>query len=534
MPPSNISQTKPNLLKKHRVKIVITLVALCLLWFISQYSFVQIDVTNTSGETSFKLTNDNREITGSTTTQTTKKLINKGSYQLTVNSGDRSYFQKVSTPGFFQTTKINAKLMGESARYFIGKSPGTCLYHQQDTSLISWQCGGTLQSAKLHVPQINKTSAYNDSLANDVEHINIQGVVQISGKSYVFTQIFDEHSSQHGLYPIDKNGSIDQVNFREIGGLNPEKKYGITQYKQGVLVYGLDGSDFQYFNNLESPSEKINITQPNLKEISFYGVAVAGNSIIVLNNKHYNQEQQGQLFINPSTSVLSKKYLESSDEGTRNENTPINYSEVVVFENNMEKKYKLDFPASQARICGESFLCVVGDEKLKIYKISGSELDLIEQIDNVKQIEGNNKEFYVVTSKGILNYDTSKLTGYYLYTFGDYTYCGFLKSYNSNYKPMVCVSKNGKSSLLEFSTGTNDNIDKKISGLNNQMEVQSSSVYKNNILIVPKINNMIFNRNLSSYTYDPQEVVNKKTKILDYLKSVGIDSSRYEINFTTD
>lgn len=99
---------------------------------------------------------------------------------------------------------------------------------------------------------------------------------------------------------------------------------------------------------------------------------------------------------------------------------------------------------------------------------------------------------------------------------------------------MVCVSKNGKSSLLEFSTGTNDNIDKKISGLNNQMEVQSSSVYKNNILIVPKINNMIFNRNLSSYTYDPQEVVNKKTKILDYLKSVGIDSSRYEINFTTD
>ncbi len=541
MPPytnqQDIKQTLFEKIKKHRF-LLIGVFMLLIMWMISWYSFLDIKIEISNGtRVEYEIKSEDTSIYGYTTSKSIKKFVKRGSYQVLLKTDNTSSYNLVSAPGFLQTANIKTSLSQESGRNFVGGSPSTCIYSApSNNTLISWQCGGLMKSANIHLPPSGHSPSYSKTLLNVSERIVVQGVFGISNQTYVFVKHVADDYVTHGIYPVNTTaGLINPNELRQINELNQENEYRITPFKEGYLIYSLDGSEYWYFKNFDLPGEKINIEKTNLDNIDLYSVSTLNNSIVILNNKHYNPEQPNQRLLNHSTAAVSGKYSENKDENVSSSSNSSTYSEVVVVDsNNKQYHYKINYPANQARLCNNSYLCILSDDKtLRIYKINDSRLKEVAHIKEVKQILNNNKNINIVTSRGVLVFDVEKLSGHYVYTFTDNDYCGISRSYDN--KLLVCISSNGKSSILLLDNNIpNDNIDSKIFALQQIPEIESISIYKNDILIVPKITNMIYDRSLSSYAYDPKEIQEKKTVIHNKISSIGLDTSKYIVRLTTD
>ncbi len=518
--------------KIYRHKILILLTSMCLIAILaaSQYSFIQINTSSGTNNINFTIQNENTQVAG-TFRGNVRKLVKRGVYRVTTSGRDGSYFSVANARGFFQTTHVNSKHQQEEARQYIGDKPSQCLYSENGDNLISWQCGGSISSANFHVGPSNNSPGYSLPLAVDANEISLLGFVIDSGQLKAFVSHKDEHGTEFGLYPVNTSTHTVALNaFKKVEGLDPDKEYGISPYKNGYLVYGTLGDEFLYYQNLSTPPQQLNIQPTKLSGINFYGISTADDSITILNNQHYNPEYLGYSFLNPSTSVISNKYFEEEDEGSSPDDSPLNFSEVVIYSNNNERRYRLDFAASQARLCGRNKLCVLSDETLYLYTINQNELEQTGTIPNVRQMEVYNRGILAVTDSGLLTINPETMTGYYRYSFRDYTFCG-IRQINSD-KTLLCIEKNNRSSVLAISSGRSDGIDTHISRLMDSPEVRAVSIHKNNILVVPDVTRTVFNKSLASYAYDPKEIAEKKAIIESQIRNSGLDTKKYKVVYS--
>lgn len=536
MPPYSYTNSPPN--KPARTKLFLIFLGIILTaGFIiaSQFSFIEVRVEGSDDkEVSYSLQKGANETkSASSNSGRFKKLVRNGTYRIEASSGDQSFIAAVSAPGFLRTTTASGSLAAEYSRTFIGDSPSQCLYSKDGGKLISWQCGEDLRDGSFHAEATPVSPGYKLPLTPATDQMKIQGIVNQAGQEFVFAKFIDEHGIFHGLYPLDSTqNKVDLSRFTLTPGLHEGKLYGVVPYKQGYLVYSHGGEEYLYYKNLTTAPEKVDIKQTSLKDISLYGIESTGESIVILNNKHFNSSFLGYSDLSSGSFVMTDALTEEEDEGVVDTiNTPVDYSEVVIF-NGAEKRYKLRYAASQAMNCGEQRLCVVGNNTLFIYQVGDTKLTEISRVEGVEQIEGSAEQITLVTKKGIALFDTKKLTGHYKYTFGDYSYCGMEGVSNQNTRLLLCVQKGNKPNVLLIERGQNNMIDKKIGELSAMQEIKSLSVYKNTVFISPNIKKTTFDRALESYRNDPNEVAEKNKAIQDKLSTLGIDTSTYRIVFT--
>lgn len=525
-------------LYRYRYLLLASFVCILIALIASQYSFIVITQTgSTQDKVSYILKRDTSEKTFESSSGSIRRLVRKGDYQVSAFRGDFTGFGATKANGFLTTTTIELNLVSEKDRSFIGDKPKSCLYSAEGSQLFSWQCGEKLNESQYHKPPQNKTPGYNLQLLRYPGRFLGQDIVLSNGRSYVFSRLDDIDLVRHVLFALDTTTNlINENDYIELTDLDYKKDYRSVKYKEGYLVFSTNGDDFIYYKNFQSPPEKINIAKTTIPELSLYAVQTSNDSIVLVNNKHYNTEFDGYMYLNPSTFAISSKYYEEEDVGQRieNSNQPVEYSEVVIYNNGKETRYKLDVVAGQARLCSENLLCVLADGNMIVYEIRGNKAVKQHSIANVKQIEDAQDGVYLVNNLGLVKYDTKNKTGNYLFTFSDYIYCG-LDTIETKKDPLLCIEKDGSKEIVYINPDSNqtDKIDKKISELRKTEGVRSVSIHGRTIHITPIIQESVFSSELSSYIFDPVRVKEVNARIMEQVKQLGIPEN-YQVIFTID
>lgn len=525
-PEANISQRR--IKPWHFIIVFIIILVTFLLYYVSNRSYIEITVKQSSGDIAYNLSSDSNQSDSFTSSETTvRRLVKKGTYQVSAQQDYSSALTSTHTKGFLQTTQVELSLTKESARSFVGDNPKQCIYYSD--VLLSWKCRGRLNTAVTFTPATSDIPGYVSPITSSSEPMIIEGFVSWKGTKWTLSKVASVEGVSHILYPLDSNNNFRFIGNIVLGDLSDEKDYALTKYREGWLVYSVDGSDLFYYQDFNVSPERISSSNTNVKGLRLYDVDVTGSSIALTFNENSTPESFGSSLITNS-SVDTPETIEEYDEGSKIDAIyKINKTEFILINGDNTRRYVLDFTAKQVKLCGGEFVCALDFENLYIFEISGNELVKKQTYYNVKQFDTAGDNLYIINDFGVLDTNIQKNTGYYLYHFGDYQFCGITTENILG----VCIEGANKKSLLVINNEElTYPIDQVVYELGSKNEVESVSVYNNLIHISPNFGELSRNQQTFRLEYDPEIKSSVNQSIKTYLEELGLNNSGYQIKQT--
>ena len=497
-------------IRRNWLRIGLLTVLLIVLYLLSQFSFIKIQVSsaNSSSDINYEIVNSAGEVTESKSKQTSfRKLVRRGEHSIYASQNESSYFGLVKAGGFLTTKTINAELKPEQARVFIGDNPDVCM-HFVDGILLSLSCSGERRTLKVHEPANAKQPTY--AKTPDESGDIFEGTVNTKQGTFVLVNSVAPDQEESSIYiaTLDNQGQ-PSTNGRYIPELSRYDGYNMAAYKDGVIIYDDAFSIAYYMSSVSAQPEAIAITPPKQEEVSNYLVAASGDLIVAA----YTDRQE----------AANKDVHESASEGS---------STLVVYDNGQAKQFNVSGVFSDMEVCGTKKLCVLKDRQLGIYDISGKKPKLLYTLPNVRDITTNNQHLIAVTDSNILDIDVDNQNGYIAYSFGDYVYCG-ISNDTTGYN--VClIDKLERKVALRFDPNNpnSNSIDKKIAALQKSPAVSVVSIYRNFIFIAPNYGQTVYNPNTNIYDYEPATVKRMNEQLEKDLASLGLSRSTYTISGT--
>lgn len=488
-----------------------SLVLIFVLYWLSGFSFIEITTTGQGGgNLEYSLKNQKNtgasEITSTNATKV-KKLVRKGSFEITVKQSDRSAFSVVVTKGFFRTSKVQANLQKEKARQFIGGNPSSCMYMFEQT-LVSYSCGGPYQGITLHVPASDNQATYN-FVTPSLRQGAIEGLVRIDNQEFVIVKNFFEISNEnpaHAAYAVGSDLSIPTIGIA-LPALRSDDLYTITPYKKGFLAYNSQLTHLVYYTSINDRPETIAVSPPEDKEQVPYMLTTLDDTIAIAYSKPTAHGQPN--LDDPKTTAKQLSTISLRTDKSSRQFT-------------LKKRYE------SMHLCGTDRICMLHNKQLDVYDISKDNPVLLFVVTNVNEFTYTNGTLLAVNDKGVLSLDTSIASGSMQYSFGPYTFCGIQPS-GSSYLLCVINQKQKKVALLISPDEESDGIDQKIANLLLLTEVKDISVYKNSIFISPNAGQISYQPSLGGYGYNPETIKLTNNKIDSEIDRVGIDRNRYRI-----
>src|SRR5579871_4168284 len=225
---------------------IVLVVALSILLWISNTSYIHISVSGSQSASSitYRLTNQQTHKTTTITTEDTviKKRLPKGSYEVTVQQADGNFFGIQKTRGFFGTSELQADLKKEGTRSFVGNNPQSCMQYINNV-LISYACGSEFFNLQTHVPATADTPTY--TLPNT--QTDVSGIVEGFVKNGSSTFVLLKTDSGHILYHINSDLSVDSPIV--LKSLDNSTSYAIKQYLDGFIVFDPSLNKVLYYSN---------------------------------------------------------------------------------------------------------------------------------------------------------------------------------------------------------------------------------------------------------------------------------------------
>ncbi len=488
---------------------LIFLLLVGLYWFFT-HSYIEITPgANDTTNTSYTITEvGSQKQTYFTSNKPIKKLVKKGQYEVLAQNGETSYFASAGTKGFLSKSTVFVKLEQEKSRKFVGDNPGACMFNIGQ-SLASVDCGDLFSQLKLHVPATSKQPTYTRTSTELID-----GIIEGSATTNQGTILLLRSSAgtNHTAYLLSSDLKLG--NKVLLSELDSENAYYIQPYKDGFVIYDGGYSKILYYSSLGSKSEAITIKAPDDKKLTPGALYAQGNTIITSYSNDLSND------VHESGNDKDPKKPKSSKKVT---------TVLSINTDNATKQYKFSKPIFSARLCGTSKLCILSNEKLEVYDITGSKPRFVFSVGGVNRIDIVKNTLLAVKNNAVIGLDVDKQSGSIQYSFGEYQYCGYAN--NITYYTVCITTDNQKSSALfiDPSTSNNGSIDKKILPLLDLPDVKSLSVYDKYIFVSPDLGEVVFNEASGSFGYDAATKTYVNKKINQAFDNSGIDKNAYQL-----
>ncbi|OGL36728.1 hypothetical protein A3F38_02320 [Candidatus Saccharibacteria bacterium RIFCSPHIGHO2_12_FULL_48_21] len=490
-----------------RRKITFVIVSLAILasaYWLFSHSRLEITINSGSQNTnySYQLYNQGNGKTESikTSSKTLSKIVGKGTYEILVTSDETSYVAVVKVSGFLRTTKIHGDLRPEQTRHFVGNEPKDCTNYIQSV-LISYNCGDLYSNIQTHQPADASQPTYTQKNTATGLSGYVEGIINSAESDLVLIKTIPTSEEQpddgHILYRIDKEMRLtDPVSLTS---LSSEKVYSISQYKNGFVVFELTAPQAIYYPSARSNPTELKLEQPTDNSLYPVAMSVYGDSLLsVYSNKPSDRNNRSEIVVYSSQATSSHHHLKGS-------------------------------LTTSTVLCGTKVLCTLTNNRLDVFSLKTEKPQLLFNLFGVTDVDNFASETRVITSKGVVKLDVDSRSGFYEYSFGDYSYnnisgdsTGYTLSINNSKQQKVAVR-------IDKARVNTDSIDKKVSELQGMAEVLFVSVYGNYIYISANLGDLVYDSVTGSYVYNgviKKAVANKINAEIDKL---GIDRKVYTI-----
>lgn len=480
---------------------------LLVVFILFNYSFLSITVTgNTSGEEiTYKIVNQDSEkvTTKQTNDNNITKLVKKGSYQITVTQDSGGGFSVIKTSGFLQKTSSSIALQPERKREFVGYNPEACMSYR--AVLVSYGCTSLVDSLAVHEPARGEQATFTKK--NPYKQLGIvEGIIQTNkGPVGLFFEENINHVKQHFLHLYDNN--YKPVSTVTASALNGDDFYRIKSIKDGFVIYNRSFTEVFYYSSFDSKPLKVNVSSPDNDDLE----PVA-----------FNVNNQGVFAVLFSSAQSTDKRIKTED-----------IKNTFVITNREGSSRKLSFDGHKVGrfvLCEASYICMLNDDVLEVYEFSEDDLSYKFKVINARSVENFNGMTILTTDSSLLRFNAQEKSASIDYNFGDYESCGVAAAHESNY--VACVrQQNGRKAALAMQTGeeNTDNIDKKALELSKVPEIDILSVYKQKIIIVPDVGDVVYVEELDMFDYDPVARKEAAAAINQRIRDLDISQENYTI-----
>lgn len=468
---------------------------LVLISWVAGHGYLQINLPDAS-RPAYSLTNQKGASSGGNIDKKSlNKLVSSGTYKAVLTNGEKSYVAVVQVPGFLRTGRTTASLQPEKARKFIGDNPASCAVYNGKL-LASYDCGGTAKDINLHIPANAYTPSYVVKNTQESHPGLIEGTVQLEQGDFVLLHT----DTSHILYRLTDTYQL--VEGRVMDSLDSTKEYQIKNFGSGFIVFTGDFSSVVAYANPGALPIRLSVPKPANRALLPVALTVYGDSV-------------GFRFSNSTGS-------ESSAGNTGD-------SAIVVYQNQRYSTFNLKGTFASSYGCGPNLLCVLRSRTFEVYNASGAKPKLLYSVDGINSVESGNGKLYLIDSRGIIDFNQVKRTGYYLYTFGKYGYCG---QQSTRGGILVCLTgQNQKRQELFVNEATADTqeTDKKILELQKNQLIGSLSIYDNFIFVTPALQPNLYNASTNSFGYDPAQLQYVSRELKQAVIKSGIDTTVYKV-----
>lgn len=482
------------------------------LYWISSHSMLEIVVTTSNDSNiTYELTKQPSGKTNQTMSgdKTIKKIVSKGEYEIAVKQGSGGFFTTARTRGFLSKTVVDAKLSSEKVRQFVGDNPAECMFYSK--LLYSYSCSNTspFSEINVHLPANEQTPTYSTKIPPSPIDGALESLIKSPLGNLALVRPLDiEGSTGHLLFALDDN--LRPLNSRRLAELNVDSSYQLVSYKAGFLAYNLNESTLFYYDSFYTDPQKISFKNPT-GELRPVTLGVNNDVISILFSNRVISDGEG---IDQLKDIKNTLLIDSN--GNQSE---VDLSGQAVHETS---------------VCGQSLICVLGEEQFLIYRVTGEEKQIIYSVGDVRRTEVFGDSVILVRTNEILRINTKTIEGSLDYSFDDYKYCGLQKIDEQNY--IICVAdiENRKKALMLSNGSTSDDIDKKILQLQKLDEVDAVSAYKNLLYVMPNLGEPTYDAVTKSFMDNPETKTRVNNKINEEIQKLGIDTKKYTIVNTSE
>ncbi|MBX4188795.1 hypothetical protein KW792_01715, partial [Candidatus Saccharibacteria bacterium] len=328
----------------------------------------------------------------------------------------------------------------------------------------------------------------------------IEGLIKTpEGNIALVHQADLEGPGGHILYLLDS--SLRPVKSLVQSDLDSESNYEIKPYGQGFVAYSSDYGQVYKYSSINAASSKMALTAPKNNKLKALSLYVSGNHITI----GYSDPQSDPM------KASSNEILDYSD--SRSTDTAFS-----------------GLPIVAASFCGQASLCVrSADKSMSVYNSGGKLLSKLWGIEEMQPMGG--QILLALDDKTVL-FNVDENTGLPEYTYGSYKFCGLQPIAADAY--LLCMKSGNKTVALEIhrSSDDQDSIDKKINQLQKLPQVDTVSIYRNYIYIVPQSASLKYDAAHKITEPDPAAQAAINLKINKEIDTLGINRNAYKIIIT--
>lgn len=521
-------------IRLHKIRSTTILLVILLVIVLSQFGFVQVDTTggSTKSENKVKLLNQKtlKATVSSTKTSTFKKLVRRGTYEVSVFSNSGTSFSINRVGGFLMTTKVSSNLKSENHSEFVGYSPKACASYNKNIA-VSWGCVAGASSFTVHQPAIGAQPTYNqtnpytlsgeprkvqfsseeDEFEQIQDNLNgtIEGIFEYNDAYYMLIKekSFSTKPDQHVVYSLDN--SYRPIKKTALAGLDPKKLYQVETLNEDILVYDTSMTDFLLYKTVNSQPGKLTFKAPSSDQVKPNIVKTSGSKVFILYN-NYVRDGEGE---------------ETSDL--------VNIVVTIDGDKNYSHSFN-DMFIDQFSPCGDGF-CILSNGTLRVYNLSKSKPRYLYEIKQVNSVVKVGKVLLVSKPDGTVSLSIEDKSGYYGHTNNGLESCGIVDVHKDYYVDCV-VDKYKRRSLISVDTTKNSSvqISKVVNSISKLDNVTGLSVYKNSIIITPDAGEFTYDKSIGGYGYDPSVQKKSISRVKSSIKGFGFDLSDYNVKIVGD
>lgn len=499
--------------KSFKKKIILAgsaLLLVLLFFWVAGRSAVEIQTGNTegNGKISYVITDESGKATSKTTDAVNfKKYLPSGTYEIRVRQGDLSYLSYVHTKGFFRTTKVTAGLASESARRFVGGNPGDCMNYIGST-LLSSDCGLGYENLQVHKPATEDLPTTTEGLISQQLYGPLEGIAHTKFGTVALVQQSYSEDEPRGHYASLISDTLVDSNRTYLKDLSADKTYALQPYREGFVAYATDFTSVYYVAGLSVAPVRIPVQAPKGKAFRPYLTTASNDAVVVAYSDNLDDE--------------IVEYAKKTDNRDAN-------LDIAVLDGTNERHFSFKKNASQVLYCGNDRLCLLTDDMVRVYDISGKKPRELFVVRKAKNMQMTPKGLVVATASGVLLINTQDSTGFVEYSLGNYLYCGMAPA-KEGYVLCIQTKRGQKNGLLiRQDDRTNDNVDKKVLTLADTTGVSFVSPYGDYIYVVPDYGVPEYNAELGGDSYDPATVQRVNAAIAKAAETTGLNKPPYKV-----
>lgn len=502
-----------NVMRKYALLGLGAIVLLWLLIFVATHSFVVVHIDDQPGtsDAHISLTDSSGTVNKTETRQqSVRKFVSRGSYQLIVQTDKGSSFNIVSAGGFLRTTNVTTSLVPESFRKFVGANPGPCMFYPAN-QLFSGECDEAT-ALQEHMPATADSPSYVQDVPGNQLYGQATNIVTTRSGSLIRLYNTGDDEATYVLNQLRPDLSIAATKEIQVPA---DDEFRITPYKDGVLVYNTNLTQFEYYASIDAKPEKISLESAQDKKLNPLQIGASSDGLALIYTETEHREASGD---------------ENMDENEKP--TPQKgKTEVVVFRNDKEQEhFSFGNIYKNGRVCGESKLCLLDNTGMTVFDISGSKAKKAYAVSGVTELHESFNGLLAFTAAGVLDLDINTDSGHYSYTFGGFTNCGLFAPAPHGYLVCVADPKGNRSALYIDQTAANsDSIDKQVLTLAKVDGVSSASAYGNIVYVVPDYGELVYDPNTNLNIFDPARSAKINQAISSAIASSGIDRKVYQV-----